>query len=73
MHFTSLNPNENRINGSRRVSLSHRTILRFDDNKSEIKLGMSPKEISEIVSDHLMNEVTKQFEKTKKELLESAK
>lgn len=38
--------------------------------KSEITEGMSPKEISEVVSDHLINIIRKQFEEGKKQFLQ---
>lgn len=39
----------------------------FKENKTTHKIhqGMSPKEVAEVVSDHLMNIIEKQFEEAK--------
>jgi len=65
MNFVSLNPEENK------KYLIERDILSvFKTNKeknNQIHQNMSPCEIAEVVSDHLISMVRKQFETTKKE------
>ena len=61
MNFISLNPEENEN------SIIERNILSgFQQNqgeKKEIQQGMSPKAIAEIISDHLIEVVKKEFQK----------
>ena len=55
----SFNPEENQVFGTDVDVLS---VFKKKESKKEIQQGMSPKAIAEIVSDHLMEVVRKQFE-----------
>ncbi len=68
MHFVSLNPDENKANGLTKVSLKNWIVQ--GTKKGQIQQGMSPTEIADIVSDHLIEVVRKQFEAKRKELSE---
>ncbi len=60
MPFATLNPTENRASNLTKDILSN--LSNQDSKKGQIKQGMSPKEIAEIVSDHLIEVVRKQFD-----------
>lgn len=66
MQFVSLNPAENRANILKKATSSNWSTQ--GAKKSQIQQGMSPKEIADIVSDHLIEVVRKQFEAKRKEL-----
>jgi len=55
----SLNPDENQAFMADSDVLS---VFKKKENTKEIQQGMSPKAIAEIVSDHLMAVIRKQFE-----------
>ena len=61
MESTSLGPKQNHDFSGQKVQLD------ISSNDYQIKPGMSPKEISDVVSDHLINVVRQQFESAKKE------
>lgn len=55
----SFNPEENQVF---MVDSDVLSVFKKKEDKKEIKQGMSPKAIAEIVSDHLITVVRKQFE-----------
>ena len=62
MTFISLSPEENQNNLFEQDVLS---VFQQPDNKKEIRQGMSPHEIAEITSDHLIMIIRSQFEAVK--------
>lgn len=70
MQFVSLNPAENKANVLKKATLTNWSSQR--NKKSQIQQGMSPTEIADIVSDHLIEVVRKQFDAKRKELHEQA-
>ena len=64
MQYVSLDPKENRVNSLKNVTSLH--LITKSAKKDQIQEGMSPKEIADIVSDHLIEVVKKQFENAKK-------
>lgn len=66
MQFESLNPAEKKINTLKKAISSSWNIRTI--GKNQIQQGMTPTEIADIVSDHLISVVRKQFEAKKKEL-----
>lgn len=56
-----------------RIAIDDLSVFRTDKpQKNEITEGMTPIEISEIVSDHLIGLIRKQFAEGKRQFLESA-
>lgn len=63
MSLVSLNPSANQVNTTERDVLS--VFKSVPDKPNEIKKGMSPNQIAEIVSDHFIGVVKQQFETAK--------
>lgn len=66
MQFESLNPTKNRAKILRKSTSSN--LNNESPKKNEIQQGMTPEEIADIVSDHLIEVVRKQFEAKRREL-----
>lgn len=66
MSYISLNPENNHTMLNKQMPFNS---LKGQSEKSkEIKQGMSPKEIAEVVSDHLICNVKQQFESVRSKL-----
>lgn len=68
MSYISLNPENNQalLNDQKPA----KALNSRPEKSSEIRQGMSPKEIADVVSDHLICNVKKQFESVKTRLME---
>lgn len=65
MQFVSLNPEENKVNSINKFASPN--LGNVGSQKSKIQQGMSTQEIADIVSDHLIDVIRKQFEIAEKE------
>jgi hypothetical protein len=63
MSYISLNPNERQ--SPSKGNASNDALKLHADKSTQIKQGMSPNEIAEVVSNHLIDVVKKQFEVAK--------
>ncbi len=68
MNLISLSPNTQQNTIEEKESVLSAFRVKKEDKK-EITEGMSPKEIADIVSNHLMEIINKQFEKGKSNFL----
>ena len=71
MNILSLNPEDNKKMMIERDSFS--SFHQHSTKDNQIRQGMSPGEISDVVSDHLMAVVKEQFENAKKQFQVKAK
>ena len=65
MQFATLNPIENR---TRLLKKSSVDAFKAATGEGQIKQGMSPEQIADIISDHLMNIVRKQFDEARAQI-----
>jgi len=67
MNFVSLDPQENTSLLNQKGGFYFNHLKTKKEEHNEIRPGMSPKEIAEVVSDHLIAVVKEQFNKAKNE------